>query len=110
TAAPFVLSICYGAVRYAFKAAHQVALQTLGRNRKMLSPLLLLVVFALALLGWAAVRRVPEGQVYTVRRLDGHLRTVGSGTRFMLPLVERVARKTRLTGASTTVDGLADVD
>ena len=44
------------------------------------------------------VRRIPEGQAYTLRRVDGHMRTVGAGLHLMLPLIERVAHKICLFG------------
>lgn len=44
------------------------------------------------------VRRIPEGQAYTLRRVDGHLRTVGAGVHVVLPLFERVTHKIRLLG------------
>lgn len=44
------------------------------------------------------LRRIPEGQAYTLRRVDGHLRTVGAGVHLVLPLVERVTHKIRLLG------------
>lgn len=72
----------------------------------MLSPILLFALCAAAILALASVRRVPEGQVHTFRRMDGQQRIVGSGTHFVLPLLERLARKTSLAGASVGVDGL----
>ena len=33
----------------------------------------------------ASVRRIPEGQVYTLRRIGGQMRTVGSGLKKCLP-------------------------
>ena len=61
----------------------------------------------MALLVIASVRRIPEGQVYALRRMGGHVRLVGSGTHLVLPLVERVARKISLAGATVAVDDLA---
>ncbi len=65
----------------------------------MPTPMLLLTLLcglATALLIF--VRRIPEGHAYTLRRVDGHLRTVGAGVHLVLPLVERVAHKIRLVG------------
>ena len=65
----------------------------------MPTPMLLLTLLcglATALLIF--VRRIPEGHAYTLRRVDGHLRTVGDGVHLVLPLVERVAHKIRLVG------------
>ena len=72
----------------------------------MLPPILLFALCAAAILALASVRRVPEGQVHTFRRVGGQQRMVGSGTHFVLPLLERLARKTSLAGASVAVDGL----
>ena len=72
----------------------------------MLSPMIFVALAALALLAVASVRRIPEGQVYTLRRVGGHTRVVHSGTHLMLPLLERVAHKISLTGANVPVEGL----
>lgn len=47
---------------------------------------------------FVSIRRIPEGQVYTLRRIGGHMRTVGSGLHVVLPLVEKVIHKIRLLG------------
>lgn len=73
----------------------------------MLSPMVLVALAAMAALGLASIRRIPEGQVYTLRRLGGHVRVVHSGMHLMLPLIERVAHKISLTGAKVSIDGLA---
>ena len=52
-----------------------------------MSPIILAALCALALLVIASVRRVPEGHVYTFRRMGGHVRIVGSGTHLVVPLV-----------------------
>jgi regulator of protease activity HflC (stomatin/prohibitin superfamily) len=44
----------------------------------------------------SAIRRIPEGHAYTLRRFGGQMRTVGAGLHLVLPLVERVAHKIRL--------------
>ncbi len=72
----------------------------------MLPPILLLALCAALILALASVRRVPEGQVHTFRRVDGQQRLVGSGMHFVLPLVERLSRKTSLAGSSLGIDGL----
>jgi len=74
----------------------------------MLLPLIwmLCIAAALALLA-ASIRRIPEGQVYALRRVGGHVRRVGPGTHFVLPLLERTARKIDLAGAALVVDGEA---
>jgi regulator of protease activity HflC (stomatin/prohibitin superfamily) len=72
----------------------------------MLSPILLVALCVLALLVIASVRRVPEGHVYTFRRMDGQVRIVGSGMHLVLPLVERIAHKISLNGAVVRVEDL----
>lgn len=55
----------------------------------------------LSLVAFAAVcvRRIPEGQVYSLRRVDGNTRFVGAGMHFVLPLIERVSHKMSLAGS-----------
>jgi regulator of protease activity HflC (stomatin/prohibitin superfamily) len=72
----------------------------------MLSPMLWIGLIALGILVVTSVRRIPEGQVYTLHRLGGHIRLMHPGLHFMLPLIERVAHKISLTGANVPVDGL----
>lgn len=65
----------------------------------MPTPMLLLTLLCgLAAVLLVCVRRIPEGQAYTLRRVDGHMRTVGAGVHVVLPLIERVAHKIRLLG------------
>jgi len=65
----------------------------------MNTPMLLLTLLCgLITVVLVCVRRIPEGQAYTLRRVDGHLRTVGAGVHLVLPLIERVAHKIRLFG------------
>lgn len=73
----------------------------------MLTPTLVLeVIAATAVVALACVRRIPEGHAYTLRRLGGHLRTVGAGIHVVVPLLERVAHRIRLLGNVVTVDHL----
>jgi hypothetical protein len=65
----------------------------------MLSPMLVLTLIgAAAATALACVRRIPEGHAYTLRRIGGHMRTIGAGTHIVVPVVERVAHKIRLLG------------
>jgi hypothetical protein len=66
------------------------------------------MVCSLAVLAIASVRRIPEGQVYSLRRVGGQTRIVGAGTHFMLPLIERVSHKISLTGSALEVAGSFD--
>ncbi|MCK9538871.1 hypothetical protein [Dokdonella sp.] len=70
----------------------------------MLPPFLLTLVATLLVLAVASIRRIPEGQVYALRRLGGHTRLLGAGTHFTLPLIERVAHKISLGGSQITVE------
>jgi regulator of protease activity HflC (stomatin/prohibitin superfamily) len=72
--------------------------------------MILMALAAIAVLVFASIRRIPEGQVYTLRRVGGHTRVMHSGMHFMLPLVERVAHKISLTGSNVPVDGLVAAD
>jgi regulator of protease activity HflC (stomatin/prohibitin superfamily) len=76
----------------------------------MLSPMILMALAAIAVLIFASIRRIPEGQVYTLRRVGGHTRVMHSGMHFMVPIVERVAHKISLTGSNVPVDGLVAAD
>lgn len=64
-----------------------------------------IMLLTLAALTAICVRRIPEGQVYSLRRFGGHTRFIGAGMHFMLPLVERVSHKMSLTGSSIEVTG-----
>jgi hypothetical protein len=71
----------------------------------MLSPLFVMTLLAaLAALVFVCVKRIPEGTVYTLRRLDGQPRTLHSGTHLVLPLFERVVHRIALTGRSLNLD------
>ena len=63
------------------------------------------MLITVAALAAFCVRRIPEGQVYSLRRFGGHTRFVGAGMHFMLPLIERVSHKMSLTGSSIEVTG-----
>lgn len=74
----------------------------------MLAPIVIMALLgATALLFVASIKRIPEGQAYTLRRVDGHMRTIGAGTHLILPLIERVAHKIRLFGNVVEVGEVA---
>ncbi|MBS0591157.1 MAG: hypothetical protein JSR65_11055 [Proteobacteria bacterium] len=74
-----------------------------------MSPLTVLMLLGIPILLVAAsIKRIPEGQAYTLRRVDGHLRTLGAGTHLVLPLIERVAHKIRLFGNVVEIAELPD--
>ncbi|MBS0571036.1 MAG: hypothetical protein JSS28_10535 [Proteobacteria bacterium] len=77
------------------------------------SMLLLTLLCGLTTALLVCLRRIPEGQAYTLRRVDGHLRTVGAGVHVVLPLIERVTHKIRLLGnvvdiATSSAEGRVD--
>ena len=76
----------------------------------MLTPTILTLLGVVALLLVASIKRIPEGQAYTLRRVDGHLRTLGAGVHLVVPLVERVAHKIRLFGNVVEIDDVPDTD
>lgn len=77
----------------------------------MLAPIVVMALLGAAVLLFAAsIKRIPEGQAYTLRRVDGHLRTIGAGTHLILPLIERVAHKIRLFGNVVEVGEIATPD
>ena len=51
-----------------------------------------------------SIKRIPEGTVYSLRRVDGHARLIGAGTHLVMPLLERVVRRIALTGRSLAID------
>ncbi len=57
-----------------------------------------LIVALLAVLLASAVRRVPEGLVYSVYRHGKPRRLLPAGTHLVLPLLDRVAHKINLSG------------
>ena len=74
----------------------------------MLSPMLVMALLcATVALAAVCVKRIPEGHAYTLRRMGGHMRTLGAGTHLMLPLVERVAHKIRLLGNVVEIGEIA---
>lgn len=65
----------------------------------MLSPMpFIALLSALAALALVSVKRIPDGHAYTLRRIGGHMRTIGAGIHVVLPLIERVAHKINLLG------------
>jgi regulator of protease activity HflC (stomatin/prohibitin superfamily) len=73
----------------------------------MLSPFIWTFLGAAALLAVLSIRRIPVGQVYTLRRLGGRTRVLPSGMHVVVPLIERVAHKISLTGSSLAFEDAA---
>lgn len=76
----------------------------------MSQTLILTLLSIVALLAFLSVKRIPEGTVYTLRRIGGHARTLTPGTHFVLPLIERVVHRIALTGRTLAVDEQLPVD
>ena len=68
------------------------------------------VLSVLALLAFFSVKRIPEGTVYTLRRIGGHARTLMPGTHVVLPLIERIVHRIPLTGRALSLDEQLPVD
>ena len=65
----------------------------------MLTPMPLIAILStVAALALVSVKRIPDGHAYTLRRIGGHMRTIGAGIHVVLPLIERVAHKINLLG------------
>jgi len=58
-----------------------------------------------AVFAMASVRRIPEGQVYSVRRFGRNPALLAAGTHVVLPMFDRVAHKIDLGGQVLRFDG-----
>jgi regulator of protease activity HflC (stomatin/prohibitin superfamily) len=63
----------------------------------MNAPLLVVIATSLALIG-LSLKRVPQGQAYTVHRFGAYRRTLQPGLRWIFPLLESIAHRVRTTG------------
>ncbi|MBN8737850.1 MAG: hypothetical protein J0H27_16475 [Xanthomonadales bacterium] len=71
----------------------------------MISSLAILLILALlAIVAMSSIKRIPEGQVYTLRRLGKPAGILTAGTHLVVPLVERIAHKISITGYTLAVD------
>lgn len=68
----------------------------------MLTVLPLLVLIALLMA--VCIKRIPEGQVYTLRRLGKPAGTLAPGMHLIVPLVERIAHKISITGYTLAIE------
>lgn len=67
--------------------------------------LIALLCVSVALLVGASIKRIPEGHVYTLRRLGRpQPRLLMPGTHIVVPLFERVRHKISLTGRTLPLD------
>jgi regulator of protease activity HflC (stomatin/prohibitin superfamily) len=77
----------------------------------MFSTLTLLPLLALiGLLAVVCVKRIPEGQVYTLRRLGKPARTLSPGMHVVVPLVERIAHKISISGYTLAIEERVQMD
>lgn len=71
----------------------------------MIPPLTILILLALAAtLVACGIKRIPEGQVYTLRRLGKPAGTLAAGTHVVLPFIESIAHKISVAGYTLAVD------
>jgi len=71
----------------------------------MLTTALIATTLLAAAFAMASVRRIPEGQVYSVRRFGRASSLLTAGTHVVLPLIDRVAHKIDLGGQVLRFDG-----
>lgn len=72
----------------------------------MFAPVIILCTLGIAsLLVAASIKRIPEGQVYTLRRWGSpQPRLLSAGVHWVLPLIERIAHKISLGGHTLNLD------
>jgi len=78
----------------------------LNKGTKMFTPMFVYLVIGITVMALVCVKRIPEGQAYTLRRLGGHLRTIGAGTHLVLPGIERITHRIRLLGNVVRIEHL----
>jgi regulator of protease activity HflC (stomatin/prohibitin superfamily) len=76
----------------------------------MFSTLTLLTLLVVGLLAAVCVKRIPEGQVYTLRRLGKPARTLTPGMHVVFPLIERIAHKISITGYTLAIEERVQVE
>lgn len=77
----------------------------------MFTTLALLPLLALiGLTAAACVKRIPDGQVYTLRRLGKPARTLTPGLHVVVPLIERIAHKISVTGYTLPFEERVQLD
>lgn len=58
----------------------------------------------------ACIKRIPEGQVYTLRRLGKPAGTLTPGMHVVVPLVERIAHKISISGYTLAIEERVNVE
>lgn len=72
--------------------------------------ILILLLSVAAVVAMLSIKRIPEGTVYTLRRLNGQGRLLQPGTHLIWPFVERVVHRISLTGHVLVIDELFPLD
>lgn len=72
----------------------------------MIDPIALLTLLGgIAVLGAASIKHIPEGQVYSLRRMGRSApRLLMPGTHLVVPFLERIAHRISLGGRTLTLD------
>ena len=76
----------------------------------MFSTLTLFTLLVIGLLAAVCVKRIPEGQVYTLRRLGKPAGTLTAGMHVVVPLIERIAHKISITGYTLAIEERVQVE
>ena len=63
-----------------------------------------LLLIAGSCLVLVSLKRIPEGQAFTVHRFGRYVRTLDSGVHWIVPLIERVAHRVSLTGRALRIE------
>ncbi|HXP02208.1 MAG TPA: hypothetical protein VN813_17010 [Luteibacter sp.] len=71
----------------------------------MLTTALIAMTLVASVLAAVSIRRIPEGQVYSVRRLGRSPALLAAGTHVVLPMIDRVAHKIDLGGQVLRFEG-----
>ncbi|TCV92817.1 hypothetical protein EC912_106156 [Luteibacter rhizovicinus] len=71
----------------------------------MYLPILTSLALCIVALAALSVKRIPEGKVYSVRRLGGQVALLTAGTHVVMPMFERVSHKIDLNGQVLRFDG-----
>jgi regulator of protease activity HflC (stomatin/prohibitin superfamily) len=74
----------------------------------MITSILITATLALAALAAASVKRIPEGQVYSLRRLGKPAGLLTAGTHVVMPLIERIVHKINLGGQALRFEDRVD--
>ncbi|MGH8213096.1 MAG: SPFH domain-containing protein [Rhodanobacteraceae bacterium] len=77
----------------------------------MLSALTIFSLLAvIVVLAAACIKRIPEGQVYTLRRLGKPAGTLTPGMHLVVPLIERIAHKISISGYTLAIEERVSVE